>query len=50
MFSLNFSHYLIVLYNTYMWKCAECAEKALHGGVDIRDYVKTYTFNNFVYF
>ena len=23
---------------------------ALHGGVDIWDYVKTYTFNNFVYF
>ena len=23
---------------------------ALHGGMDIWDYVKTYTFNNFVYF
>ena len=32
------------------WSPMICAEKALHGGVDIWDYVKTYAFNNFVYF
>ena len=34
------------------WLCSPlmCVEKALHRGVDIWDYVKTYSFNNFVYF
>ena len=35
---------------TWLWSPLICAEKALHGGVDIWDYVKTYTFNDFVYF
>ena len=35
---------------TSLWSPLICAEKALHGGVDIWDYVKTDTFNNFVYF
>ena len=34
----------------WLWSPLICAEKALHAGVDIWDYVKTYTFNNFVYF
>ena len=32
------------------WSPLTCAEKALHEGVDIWDYVKTYTFNNYVCF
>ena len=35
---------------TWLWSRQICAEKALHGGVDIWDYAKTYTFNNFVVF
>ena len=35
---------------TWLWSPLICAEKALHMGVDIWDYVKTYTFKNFVYF
>ena len=35
---------------TLLWSPLICAEKTLHGGVDIYDYVETYTFNNFVYF
>ena len=35
---------------TWLWPPLICAEKALHGGVDIWDYAKTCTFNNFVYF
>ena len=34
----------------WLWSSLICAEKGLHGGVDIWDYVKTYTFNNFVIF
>ena len=51
---------LSCLFNPYNLKCGNLemwlwspligAEKALRGGVDIWDYVKTYTFNNFVYF
>ena len=34
------------------WLCSPliCEERALQGGVDIWDYVKTYIFNNFVCF
>ena len=35
---------------TLLWYPLICAEKALQGGVDVWDYVKTYTFNNFVFF
>ena len=35
---------------TWLWLSLICEEKALHGGVEIWDYAKTYTFNNFVYF
>ena len=35
---------------TWLWLPLICAEKALHGRVDIWDYLKTYIFNNFVYF
>ena len=35
---------------TWLWLPLICAEKAFHGGVDVWDYVKTYTFNNFVIF
>ena len=35
---------------TWLWSSLRCAEKALHRVVDIWDYVKIYTFNNFVYF
>ena len=34
----------------WLWSSLICVEKGLHGGVDIWDYLKTYTFNNFVYF
>ena len=34
---------------TQLWSPLICEEKALHGGVDILDYVKRYTFDNFVY-
>ena len=44
--------YIYIYIYIYMrkWSPLICAEKALHGAVDIWDYVKTYTFNNFVYF
>ena len=35
---------------TWLWSPLICAEKTLHEGVDIWDYVKTYTFNNFICF
>ena len=35
---------------TWLWSSLICAVKALHGGVDIWDYVKRYAFNDFVYF
>ena len=35
---------------TWLWSPLIRGEKALHRGVDIWDYLKTYTFNNFVYF
>ena len=34
----------------WLWSPMICANKALHAGVDIWDYVKIYTFNNFVFF
>ena len=36
--------------NSGSWSPMLCVKKALHRGVDKWDYVKTYTFNNFVYF
>ena len=35
---------------TWLWLPLICASKALHRGVDIWDYLKTYTFNDFVQF
>ena len=35
---------------TRLWSPLICAEKALHSGVDICDYMKTYTFNSFFIF
>ena len=46
-FSLKILHLYLEM---WIWSPLICAEKALHGGVDIWDYVKTYTFNNFVDF
>ena len=37
-------------WETWVWSPLICAEKALHGEVDIWDYMKTYIFNNSVYF
>ena len=34
----------------WLWSPLICAKKVFRGGVDIWYYVKTYTFNNFVYF
>ena len=34
----------------WLWSPLICVKKAVHGGLDIWDYVRTYTFNNFVDF
>ena len=47
----SFNLKILDLYlETWLWTPLICAEKSFHGGVDIWDYMKTYTFNNFVYF
>ena len=33
---------------TWLWSSLICAEKAFHGGMNNWDYLKTYTFNNFL--
>ena len=46
-FNLN----ILDLYlEAWLWSPLICVEKTLHKEVKIWDYVKTYTFNNFVYF
>ena len=49
---MGFNPFNLKIQDLYLetWSPVICAEKALYGGVDIWDYLKTDTFNNFVYF
>ena len=49
---MGFNPFNLKIQDLYLetWSTVICVEKALHAGVDIWDYLKTDTFNNFVYF